>query len=331
MEVLIGKNQGFFKANLHCHSNKSDGRMSVEAIKEEYLKKGYSVVAFTDHEAIHDNSHLTDGEFLAITSTELAIKEDATKSTLAAYKMKCAHLNFYALEEGNLVTPCYSKIYYKPDWPRGVHYEGDYERTYSAECINEMIRIGHEKGFLVSLNHPGWSLQDATDYLPYEGLDFIEIGNTSAQGLGFGDDESVFDIMTLNGKSIFCTAADDNHNIGGLDNPKSDSFGNWVMIDAPRLEYGAIMTALKNGDFYASSGPEIYSLTKDGERVTVKCSEAETVLLITDSRKRTRVISEDGSLITEASFNLKDGYTKFRVVVCDKNGKKAYSQLYNVN
>jgi hypothetical protein len=149
--------------------------------------------------------------------------------------------------------------------------------------------------------------------------------------MGYGDDESVFDIMTLNGKNIFCTAADDNHNIRGFDNPKSDSFGNWVMIDSPELEYGKVMTALKNGDFYASSGPEIYSLIKDGDRVTVKCSEAEKILFITDSRKRTRFIDEEGKPITEATFEISDTYQKFRIVVCDKKGKKAYTQFYNVN
>lgn len=73
--VLIDKEKKFYKANLHTHSTYSDGRLSVEEIKESYKKRGYSVVAFTDHEHLIDNSHLNDEDFLAITSCEVAIKE----------------------------------------------------------------------------------------------------------------------------------------------------------------------------------------------------------------------------------------------------------------
>jgi hypothetical protein len=94
---------------------------------------------------------------------------------------------------------------------------------------------------------------------------------------------------------------------------------------------GFIKLELKNGEFYASSGPEIYSLTKIENKVTVNCSEADRVFMITDSRKRSRVIDKEGKLLTEATFELREGYTKFRIVVQDKNGKKAYTQFYNVN
>ena len=81
MKLLIDGNKQQYKANLHCQSTCSDGRLTPEQLKEEYKKRGYSIVAFTDHEHVIDNSHLNDEEFLAITSCELAIKEFATQST----------------------------------------------------------------------------------------------------------------------------------------------------------------------------------------------------------------------------------------------------------
>ena len=39
--------------------------MTVEEIKEHYKANGYSIVAFTDHEHLIDNSHLDDDDFLA--------------------------------------------------------------------------------------------------------------------------------------------------------------------------------------------------------------------------------------------------------------------------
>ncbi len=331
MEVLIGKNPRLYKANLHCHSKKSDGRATVEQLKEEYKKRGYSVIAFTDHDAVHSNSHLNDEEFLAITSAELAVKEDSSKSTLTAHMMKCAHLNFYALEEDNITTPCYSSLFdkYENEWSGEVVHGEEYERVYSAECINEMIRIGHEMGFLVSLNHPSWSLQDATDYLAYEGLDFIEIFNYASVKIGHTDDENVFNTMRRAGKKVFCTAADDNHNSDGFKYPKSDSFGGFVMIDAPSLCYTDIMNALKSGDFYSSAGPLIHSLIKEGSSVRVKCSEAERIFFVTDSRFRRYKAAKEGESLCEACFEIREGFSAFRIVVEDGKGRRAYSQFYD--
>lgn len=39
----------YYKANLHCHTTLSDGKLTPEEIKEAYKSRGYQVVAFTDH------------------------------------------------------------------------------------------------------------------------------------------------------------------------------------------------------------------------------------------------------------------------------------------
>ena len=33
----------FYKANLHCHTVISDGKLTKEQIREEYRKRGYSI------------------------------------------------------------------------------------------------------------------------------------------------------------------------------------------------------------------------------------------------------------------------------------------------
>ena len=50
MKHLLPNVPKYFKTNLHTHSTVSDGKLSPEELKEEYKKRGYSVVAFTDHE-----------------------------------------------------------------------------------------------------------------------------------------------------------------------------------------------------------------------------------------------------------------------------------------
>ena len=81
MKKYLLKNVGnFYKANLHVHTTVSDGEMTPDEIKRIYMEKGYSVVAFTDHEVMVPHPELTDEHFVALTSTEM----EASFSTLNA-------------------------------------------------------------------------------------------------------------------------------------------------------------------------------------------------------------------------------------------------------
>jgi predicted metal-dependent phosphoesterase TrpH len=48
-KYLLPESGSFYKANLHCDTNVSDGKWTPEKVKEEYAKQGYSIVAYTDH------------------------------------------------------------------------------------------------------------------------------------------------------------------------------------------------------------------------------------------------------------------------------------------
>ncbi len=333
MEILLGKRKHFFKANLHCHSTESDGRRSVEELKEEYKKRGYSIVAFTDHEHLLDHSYLNDEDFLTITSCELAVKEFPGQSSLVNQDMRVAHLNFYALDPHNTVTPCYASSYdhYVRDENRDrIRFEGEYERVYGAEGINAMIREGQRQGFLVAYNHPSWSLEGAENYLAYEGCFAVEIYNHSCVMSGHADDERVFAEMLRAGKSVYCTAADDNHNAKGFAAPGCDSFGGFVRIDADALEYGEIMRALAAGEFYASTGPEIKGLTREGDTVRIVTSPVRRIHLLTRGRRTEKAFAKDGEWLTEATFTLRDTDGIFRLRIEDEHGRRAYTQAYSV-
>ncbi len=331
MKVLLDESKPFFKAALHCHSTNSDGRLTVEELKREFKKRGYSVVAFTDHEHVIDNSAYDDDDFLAITSCEIAIKEFPNESTLKNFDMRVCHLNFFALDRHNTITPCYSSLYdhfIKPQIKDAVHYDGEYERIYSADGINDIIRRANEAGFLVQYNHPAWSIENATQYLAYEGLFSVEIYNHSCERAG-GDSYNVlaFDDILRSGKKIFCTMCDDNHNCYPLDSPKCDAFGGWVMINAEKLDYASIIQALKNGDFYASQGPEIYGIKLEDDTVTVKTSNAAKISYSTAGRRTLAAIA-DGTPLNFAQFAVADTDKYFRITVTDTDGKIANSQAY---
>ena len=78
-KYLLPPEGQFYKANLHCHSTVSDGRWSPERIKAEYMARGYSVIAYTDHDVLIPHQELTDEHFVALNGYELEVNQHASK------------------------------------------------------------------------------------------------------------------------------------------------------------------------------------------------------------------------------------------------------------
>ena len=75
-QFFLPESGGAFKANLHCHSTVSDGRLTVGEIKAQYMKHGYSIVAFTDHDVLLSHADLNEpGRFLALNGYEMEVNE----------------------------------------------------------------------------------------------------------------------------------------------------------------------------------------------------------------------------------------------------------------
>ena len=49
---LFKDNQPFYRANLHAHTTRSDGRLSPEECLRLYRSLGYDIVALTDHKKV---------------------------------------------------------------------------------------------------------------------------------------------------------------------------------------------------------------------------------------------------------------------------------------
>ena len=73
-QVLLPKS-GLYKANLHCHTTVSDGRLTPLEIKELYMSEGYSIVAYTDHREYVWHKELDDENFLALPAMEADLTE----------------------------------------------------------------------------------------------------------------------------------------------------------------------------------------------------------------------------------------------------------------
>ena len=329
-KYLLPPNGQFYKANLHCHTTMSDGWMTPEAMKQAYMAKGYSIIAYTDHEILFPHNDLTDENFLALNGVEHDLDE---KDRFDRTGKKC-HFCCIALTPDNALTPC-------PDESKFQRFQGNvnnlhlykpqpgtetFPRAYTPEAISALMQEIKKYGFFVTYNHPDWSLEEQDTYCQYEGMDAMEICNFACISMGYDDyNPKAYDAILRRGKRIYCLANDDNHNKPGA-NP--DSFGGWNMIKAEKLEYRTITKALEDGHFYASQGPEIYDLYMEDDTVHITCSPAARIQFTTGQRHRKVEIAPEGSTITKASFMLDPNDLYFRVTVVGQDGKPANTHAY---
>ena len=122
-----------------------------------------------------------------------------------------------------------------------------------------------------------------------------------------------------------------------------DSFGSWTQILAEELTYPAVIRALEEGRFYATTGPEITELTFDGSHVRIGCSPAQRIvfhgvpraeplfdgIVVHGSPKLGKSFyNPDGSPITHAELDLPPigEYVYFSVYTAD--GKAAHTRAF---
>ena len=338
-KYLLPENGTFYKANLHCHSTVSDGKLSPEEMKAEYQKRGYSVIAYTDHKVMVPHPDLTDENFVALTGTEYDFDNETEENPY--HVIPVCHICLIALDPDNVVQPCFSlpNRYYDEimalNDPRyTVTYDKSeplWTREYTPENINSIMKHAREKGFFVTYNHPTWSLERFDIYGKYDGMNAMEICNYGCVTEGYDEYNSAqYDEMLSAGKKIFCIATDDNHNHYPMESPRCDSFGGFTMIKADKLEYRSITDALVKGNFYASMGPEIYSLYLEGNKLHIKTSDAKRIVFATGIRHSHTAFPTDGDHINEAEFEVNPDDIYVRVTVFGMDGKPADTNAYFV-
>lgn len=328
-KVLLSKDKKQFKANLHCHSTLSDGALTPEQLKEAYKAQGYSVLSITDHCVPCPHNDLTDDEFLMLTGYEAYIRPHP-EGKYNQFKPEI-HLNLFARDKDNDKFICYNAPYAK--YNKGDHSKlnrvgSEEQREYTVEYINKFIATAKEHGYILSYNHPFWSMEDEERVFAYEGYFSLELDNTSSCTINCLEHaEMLYDKMLRRGIRVGCHSADDNHNKFDFSHPRCDSFGGHTMILADSLDYDSVFSALESCDCYASTGPRINEISvTDGQSVHVECSDAERIILFYGSKSSKVAVSLDGTPVNSADLELHPKAKYFRITVIDKDGNKACSR-----
>ncbi len=326
---LFPENAKFYKANLHCHTTLSDGTLTPEKVKEEYKRRGYSVVAFTDHEALINHGELCDEGFIAPNGYETAIKEEKVSTH---GMLRVHHVNFIKKKPNDTVQFCFYPENFTPGRSREqipfLKYRGErcvYE--YTPAFFAHLASEAHKNGCLVHYNHPVWSLQSAETLAQLDGFDGLEIMNTDCRYHG-DFDAHVYEELLRKGKRCYIVAGDDNHNPHG---DLSDSFGAFTMIAAEHFTYEGVTDALARGDAYVSAGPTIEKLYVEDGKLVVRTSPAAKIIMHTEGRTLHLKQGKDG-YIDGAAFSLTEEHlgSYFRVEIIDRGGAHAYTRAYEI-
>ena len=332
-KYLLPEEGKFYKANLHMHTNVSDGEMTPEETKEEFLKRGYSVVAFTDHEVPVEHPELCDDNFIALTSFEISLNyemldENRKPRDITFDEQKVCHMN--------LISPVLKPTHFPYFSENSIWL--DESKKYitkemrASECgrhfasqknINEIIKRCKDEGWLIALNHPTWSMQNYEDYIGFKGFWGVEWFNTIC--LHDGQLDTIQPVRDLwnKGEYVFPLATDDAHYLDAC-------FGGFTMIKAKEFTYEEIFSSLKNGDFYSSTGPLIEELYIEDGIIHIKTSPVERIELVT-GRRLTRVKRDVVSII-EAEFDISQIIEKrvnyIAINVYGRDGKVARTRAY---
>ena len=289
-------NEGkWFKGNIHAHTTVSDGTVTPEKQAADYRAQGYDFLALTDHNVMPTHAALSQDGFLMMPGWERDIPYGKTK---------CIHLVGLFPQD----TP--DDAFVRRD-------RGDPDKMSMQDLVDEM----KGEGQFVVLAHPVWSRMEPEEIRALQGFDAIEVFNTGTERLCHaGRAEVYWDMLLREGRRVLCIACDDTHG----KTERSDRFAGWIMLNAPELSKGAILDALRAGNYYASMGPQLREVYVEDGMVHVECSPCSEVHVITYPPRGKAHYAQD-TLLETLDYPLKGGECYVRVECVDENGNIAWS------
>lgn len=281
----------FYKGNLHGHSNVSDAALSPEDACKAYREAGYDFTAITDHFREKFGFPIVD---------TCPWRTDGFTTLIGA----------------ELHAPMTSR---GQEWHiLAVGLPFDFAPPRPNETGPELARRARAAGAFVAIPHPHWFQLTLEDARALDAAHAVEVYNhTSQVNADRGDGLVFYDAALSDGLRLAAIAVDDSHwRI-------ADAFGGWVMVKATENSPEALLGALKAGHFYASQGPEIIALHRDGQNLHLKCSPASSAILVGAGSRNVRV---HGDGLTEAVLPL-DAFEMSwcRLIVVDDQGRRAWS------
>ena len=279
----------WLKGNLHTHSLWSDGDDYPEMIADWYRANGYHFLGISDHNLLAEGERWIHREKNAggqrafdrylkrfggdwVEHRVVKNVPQVRLKTFAEYRQKMAITGSFLLMQSEEITDQFQgrpihlnatnlKNHIPPQGGAGV--AATLQHNIDAVLAQ---RKATGQPMFPHINHPnfGWALQPA-DMIELRGERFFEVYNGHPAVNNYGDKDhlstgQMWDVINAyrlgvhNLQLMFGLATDDAHNYHDLAVGKSNTGRGWVMVRAEALAPGSIISAMEQGDFYATSG-----------------------------------------------------------------------------
>ena len=239
----------WLRCALHTHTTNSDGELAPDLLVRHYERAGYDVLAITDHWV--RTVERSTRKLLVIPSIELNAEAPTREND--------AHV----LALGVAADPVLPEDHFAP--------------------LEDVVAWVAENGGVPYLAHTYWSGLRTEQWWDCPGLYGLEVWNSSCEvELGRGDASIHWDEALEHGRALFALATDDSHH------PGYDSGFAWTWVRVGEKTEEAVLDALREGTFYASTGPELRAVEVSDGEVIVRCSPAQSVTLYSGGRHGAR-------------------------------------------
>lgn len=284
----------YFRGNIHSHSTQSDGLLSPSEVVRAYRERDYDFLAISDH-------------FLAnygypITDTSSFRTSDFT--TLLA-----AEMHVTGLQNGirwDLLA---------------IGLDPAFAADGEDEVDTALVQRLSAAGAYVAIPHPMWNgvvHSDGVRIAPWvDGIEIHNEGHTLDSDRGSG--WFLADSLATAGYRFSTFAADDAH----FKSDRYDRFGGWINVRSESLDPESLLSAMKAGQFYASTGATIRHVEVTDREIVVEADPAIGIMLGGSGVIRQYV---RGDALTRAVFTrslFEGGF--FRVIIIQADGRKAWS------
>lgn len=314
--------RSWLKGQTHLHSgNSGDSETPPSEVARYYAEQGFDFIVYTDHNRVTRLS--STGSLLVIPGVELTQNLDDCDPAAPGLRGCNLHMN---------------ALFVTPGAPTEINFPENLGPERLAVYTRE-LEMTRAYGGLAQLNHPNfrWGADAAlVTELSRRGVALMEIWNGSGDCSDEGDaqhpsTEALWDQALSAGQRLYGVATDDAHHYYDADAVRSRGelayVGNrgWVMVRAAR-DPAAIRAALQAGDFYASTGVKLATLTVSAASLELAVtpetpSDCEFRFIGSGGRELTR---SRGRSARFALNGIGTGYV--RAVITDDAGHKAWVQ-----
>jgi len=310
-QAAAQNNKHWYKGNLHTHSYWSDGDEFPERIMAWYKSRGYHFLALSDHNILaagekwisvnQKPEHARDFEkYLEEFGpdwVEYKKEGDQIKvrlKTYAEYKPLFEEPGRFLVLQAEEITDHFER---KPVHLNATNIQkylepqgGESVVQVLQNNINAVLKYREESGTpaMIHVNHPNFGYAvSLADMIALQGERFFEVFNGHNAVHNLGDSlhmstEVMWDLINIayldqQKPLIYGLAVDDSHHYHESGRNFANAGRGWVMVQADSLGAAALIAAMEQGRFYASTGVTLRKLRFFKNKLAIKVKKARGV------------------------------------------------------